>query len=193
MWKNSTKEHKSSSNPLGSSPSYRFAVLFIFLALFEGTQKDILSVKVYYCNKVFQTSNMKSEIKSKSRRKHLSCSLPLLYTAYSMKKQTPHLVFNQYESEKERGQGGPRIFCSFMSRSLGQTIFFKILKSMPSKRILFNPNPTLSVEVFTFDCTLCYFPIPPQFCNHFSTFYPLGLLKTKKTHCSTNPLRPSPC
>jgi hypothetical protein len=68
-----------------------------------------------------------------------------------------------------------------MSRSLGQTIFFKILNiSMPSKRILFNPNPTLSVEVFTFDCTLCYFPIPPQFCNHFSTFYALGLLKTKE-------------
>jgi hypothetical protein len=43
---NSTKEHKSSSNPLGSSPSYRFAVLFIFLALFKGTQKDIPSVSV---------------------------------------------------------------------------------------------------------------------------------------------------
>jgi len=107
MWKNSTKEHKSSSNPLGSSPSYRFAVLFIFLALFKGTQKDIPSVKVYYCNKVFQTSNIESEIKSKSKRKHLSCSLPLLYLAYSMKKQTPHLIFNQYESEKDRGQGGP--------------------------------------------------------------------------------------
>jgi hypothetical protein len=51
---------------------------------------------------------------------------------------------------------------------------------MPSKGILFNPNPTLSVEVFTFDSTLCYFPIPPQFCNHFSTFYALGLLKTKE-------------
>jgi hypothetical protein len=83
---NSTKEHKSSSNPLGSSPSYRFAVLFIFLAWFKGTQKDIPSVKVYYCHKVFQTSNLESEIKSKSKRKHVSCSLPLLYTAYSMKK-----------------------------------------------------------------------------------------------------------
>ena len=171
---------KSSSNPSGSSPSYRFAVLFIFLALFEGTQKDILSVKVYYCNKVFQTSNMKSEIKSKSRRKHLSCSLPLLYMAYSMKKQTPHLIFIKYENAKERGQGGPWIFSSFLSCSRGQTIFFKILNSMPSKRILFNPNPTLSVEVFTFDCTLCYFPIPPQFCNHFSTFCALRLLKTKE-------------
>jgi len=89
MWKNSTKilawpsvRIKSSSNPSGSSPSYHFAVLFIFLALFKG---------------------------------------------------------------------GPWIFSSFLSRSPGQTIFFKILKSMPSKRILFNPNPTLSVEVFTFE------------------------------------------
>jgi hypothetical protein len=73
-----------------------------------------------------------------------------------------------------------------LSRSLGQTIFFKILKSMPSKRILFNPNPTLSVEVFTFDCTLCYFPIPPQFCNHFSTFYALGLLETKENTLETS-------
>jgi hypothetical protein len=63
--KNSTKflawpsvRIKSSSNPSGSSSSYRFAVLFIFLALFKGTQKDIPSVKVYYCHKVFQTSNI---------------------------------------------------------------------------------------------------------------------------------------
>jgi hypothetical protein len=89
--KNSTKNLawpsvriKSSSNPSRSSPSYRFAVLFIFLALFKGTQKDIPSVKVYYCHKVFQTSNIESEIKSK--RKHLSSSLPLLYMAYSMQK-----------------------------------------------------------------------------------------------------------
>ena len=183
--KNSTKflawpsvRIKSSSNPSGSSPSYRFAVLFIFLALFKGTQKDIPSVKVYYCHKVFQTSNIESEIKSKM--KHLSCSHSLLYMAYSMKKQTPHLIFNQYESVKERCQGGPSIFCSFLSRSLGQIIFFKMLNSMPSKRILFNPNPILSVEVFTLDCTLCYFTIPPQFCNHFSTFYALGLLETKE-------------
>jgi len=142
---NSTKKHKNSSNPLRSSPSYRFAVLFIFLALFKGTQKDIPSVRVYYCNKVFQTSNMKSEIKSKSRRKHLSCSLPLLYTAYSMKKQTPHLVFNQYESEKERGQGGPRIFCSFMSRSLGQTILTHCSSCLPSLFRLLNK----SLETFS--------------------------------------------
>jgi hypothetical protein len=49
---------------------------------------------------IFQTSTIESEIKSK--RKHLSCSLPLLYMSYSMKKQTPHLIFIQYESEKER-------------------------------------------------------------------------------------------
>jgi hypothetical protein len=62
---------KSSSNPLGSLPFYRFAVLFIFLALFKGMQKDIPSVKVYYCNKVFQTSDIESEIKSKSKRKNI--------------------------------------------------------------------------------------------------------------------------
>jgi hypothetical protein len=59
------------------------------LGIVQRNAKDIPSVKVcvkvYYCHKVFQTSNIESEIKSK--RKHLSCSLPLLYMAYSMKKQ----------------------------------------------------------------------------------------------------------
>ena len=71
----------------------------------KGTQKDIpfLVIKfwiecpskstfVHYCHKVFQTSNIEREIKKKkSKRKqpppHLSCSLFLLYMAYSMKKQ----------------------------------------------------------------------------------------------------------
>jgi hypothetical protein len=62
--------------------SIAFAVLFIFLALFKGTQKDIPSVKVYYCKKVFQTSNTESEIKSK--RKHLSCPFPFFFCLFSL-------------------------------------------------------------------------------------------------------------
>jgi len=45
---------KSSSNPSGSSPSYRFSVLFILLALFKGTQKDIPSVKHIIVIKFFK-------------------------------------------------------------------------------------------------------------------------------------------
>jgi hypothetical protein len=109
---NSTKEHKSSSNPLGSSPSYRFAVLFIFLALFKGTQKDIPSVRVYYYNKVFQTSNIESEIKSK--RKHLSCSLPLLYTAFQ----------SVCEWEREMPRGSLNILFFYVSLN-GANHFFQ--------------------------------------------------------------------
>jgi hypothetical protein len=73
----------------------------------KGTQKDILFLEV------FQTFNIEREIeikikikiKSKSKRKrkqpqlHLSCALSLLYMASSIdvKKQTPHMIFNQYE------------------------------------------------------------------------------------------------
>ena len=47
-----------------------YLLCFLLFNLSKGTQKDIPSVKVYYCNKVFQTSNIESEIKSK--RKHLT-------------------------------------------------------------------------------------------------------------------------
>jgi hypothetical protein len=67
------------------------------------------------CHKVFQTFNIEREIeiKIKGKRKqpqlHLSCALSLLYMASSIdvKKQTPHLIFKQYEWERKRGQGGP--------------------------------------------------------------------------------------
>jgi hypothetical protein len=55
------------SKSSSSHQDHRFAVLFSFLALFEGTQKDIPSAKVYYCHKVFQTSTMEKEINKKRK------------------------------------------------------------------------------------------------------------------------------
>ena len=67
---------------------------------------------MYYCRKVFQASNIEREIKRKRKRKrkrkqpqlHLSCALSVLHMASSIdvKKQTPHLIFNQYEWERMR-------------------------------------------------------------------------------------------
>jgi hypothetical protein len=65
--------------------------------------------EVFYCYKVFQTCNIEREFffffkkKKQKETARLSCSLSLLYMASSMKKQTPHLIFIQYESENERG------------------------------------------------------------------------------------------
>jgi len=67
FWHCSLVRSKSSSSPSGPSLAYRFAVLFSFLALFKGTQKDIPSAKVYYCHKVFQTSTIEREINKKRK------------------------------------------------------------------------------------------------------------------------------
>jgi len=68
------------------------------------------STFVYYCQKVFQTSNIErnknknKKEKEKETTRNLSCALSVLHMASSIdvKKQTLHLIFNQYEWERKR-------------------------------------------------------------------------------------------
>ena len=112
----------SSFSSVASIFSYTYLIPDIYRAsnlvqanksLVHGQVKDVYfgCNKYLYWNIIFisQIHNSIDHInnffflKSKRKQPHLSCSLSLLYTASSMKKQTPHLIFNQYESENERG------------------------------------------------------------------------------------------
>ena len=130
------------------------------LGIVQRNAKRHSKCEAYYCHKVFQTSNIESEIKSKSKskRKHLSCSPSLPYMAYSMNKRTPHLIFNQYESENERGKLNTLNVCllrwemfwqlmqftimtlwmDYQNKLVRQSIMRLIMGSLPTKWLLEN-------------------------------------------------------
>ena len=147
--KNSTKflawpsvRIKSSSNPSGSSSSYRFAVLFIFLALFKGTQKDIPSVKVYYCHKVFQTSNIESEIKGKRKQPpSVLFPFPSLHGLLNEKANTPFDFQSVWEWERERPRWSLNILFFYVSLNGANHLFSKFWIACHQKEFCSIPIP----------------------------------------------------
>jgi hypothetical protein len=125
--------------------------------LFKGTQKDIPSVRVYYCNKVFQTSNIESEIKSKSKRKHLSCSLPLLYMAYSMKKaNTPFDFQSVWEWERERPRWSLNILFFYVSLTGANHLFQNFEKHAIKKNFVQSQSHIVCRRIYFWLYTLLF-------------------------------------
>jgi len=128
------------------SPSYCFAVLFSLLGIVQKNAKRY-KCEVYYCLLcAFQTSNIETDQEHEPKETPTSFSLPFssfngLFNAKS--KHPTWFWINRRERKRERA-GGAKIFCSFfffLSCSLGQTIFFKILNRCHQKEFCSLPLP----------------------------------------------------